>query len=228
MSIIKNYNEIKETVARIALSVGRNPEDIKIVAVSKTFSQDIVQEAIDSGISLFGENKIQEAGNKIPGLSGSASFHMIGHLQSNKAKDAVELFDVIQTIDKVSTALKINKEAEKRHKIQKILIQVNTSGEETKSGISPEKTVNIIKEIAELNNTEILGLMTMAPFTDDHDRVRNCFRTARRLLDTINDELNLDLKELSMGMSSDFTIAIEEGATLVRIGTAIFGKRTCV
>jgi len=225
MSIIENYNIIREKISGIAESAGRDPDEIKIIAVSKTFPADIIQKAIESGITVFGENKVQEAKNKIDFLKGNFSFQMIGHLQSNKAKDAVKLFDIIHSIDKESTALKINNEAEKINKIQSVLIQVNSSGETSKSGIEPEKTLNLLEKIAELKNMDILGLMTMAPFTDNNKIIQNCFKITKNLLDEINSKLNLNLSELSMGMSSDYRIAIEEGATMLRIGTAIFGNR---
>ncbi|MFC1670828.1 YggS family pyridoxal phosphate-dependent enzyme [Spirochaetota bacterium] len=225
MSLADNYKRIEELISAAAQSSGRNSEDIELVAVSKTISTNIIQEAIDSGIRLFGENRIQEAKNKISQLNGDYSFHLIGHLQSNKSKDAVKLFNLIHSIDKISTAIKVNSEAEKINKVQKILIQVNSSGENTKNGVEPEETINFVRRIAELNNIEVLGLMTMAPFTDNSELIRKSFRLTKIILDKINDELNLNLKELSMGMSQDFELAIKEGATMVRVGTAIFGER---
>ena len=226
MSIIENYRSIVDKVERIAVSAGRNPQEIKIVSVSKTFPAKAVQEAIDNGIVLFGENKIQEAKQKIAELNGEFEMHFIGHLQSNKSKDAVRLFDVIHSIDKISTAVKIDEEAGKTGKIQKVLVQVNTSGEDSKSGVHPGETVNICREILSLKSTKLTGLMTIGPLTEDEDSIRSSFRMLRNLLYKTNAELGLCMKELSMGMSSDYGIAIEEGATLLRIGSAIFGKRT--
>ncbi len=225
MSIIENYRKIEESVREAAGSCGRNAEEIRIIAVSKNFPRETVQEAIDSGIELFGENKVKEAKEKIPGLSGTFIMHMIGHLQSNKAKDAVRLFDLIHSLDKRDTAEKINREAEKIEKVQKILIQVNTSGELSKSGTDPENALNIIDAVADMKNTETLGLMTMAPYTRDTALIRDCFRKLKDTLETINSKLGTNMRELSMGMSSDYRIAIEEGATMLRIGTAIFGER---
>jgi len=225
MDIIENYIKIQKQVTETALSCGRNPEDIQIIAVSKTFPIETVQQAIDSGITIFGENKIQEAKRKIPELKGKFNIHMIGHLQSNKAKDAVKLFDLIHSIDKLSTAEKLNTEAEKAGKIQKILIQVNTSGETSKSGMTEQEVLNIITEFADLDNVEVLGLMAMAPYTDNLKIIRESFSSARILLEKINNKTGLGLKELSMGMSSDYKTAIEEGSTMVRIGSAIFGER---
>ncbi len=225
MSIIDNFSVIQKNIAESAKLSCRNPNEIQIIAVSKNFSSETIQEAVNLGIKIFGENRVQETKKKFPLITGAYSLHMIGHLQSNKAKDAVKLFEVIHSIDKIETAEKVNREAAKINKKQKILIQINSSGEKTKSGIFPENTLNIIEAVADMQNMEILGLMTMAPFTDDEDTIRRSFRLTRELLNSVNLKLGLNLKELSMGMSSDYRIAIEEGATMVRIGTAIFGKR---
>ena len=223
--IIENYRKLFEKIKDISLSEGRDPEEIRIIAVSKTFSSEIVQQAIDDGLSIFGENKIQEARHKIAELKGKFSFHLVGHLQSNKAKEAVRLFDLVHSIDKESTADKLNEEAIKINKIQKILVQVNTSGESTKSGIMPEETPEFIKNLFSFNNLKLLGLMTIGPFTGNEDEIRNSFRLLKELLNDSNKKLGIDMKELSMGMSDDYHIAIKEGATMLRIGSAIFGNR---
>ncbi|MCX8124142.1 MAG: YggS family pyridoxal phosphate-dependent enzyme [Spirochaetes bacterium] len=225
MSIIDNYNRIIAEIKRIAQKAGRNPDDIVLIAVSKTFPAEIIQQAIDNGITLFGENRVQEAKAKIPQLKGTFTFHLVGHLQSNKAKDAVKLFDCIHSIDKLSTAIEVDKEAKKINKIQNILIEVNTSGEQSKFGIEPAKTLELCKGILELHNVNCLGLMTVGPLTDNRNKIREAFKTLRLLKEEINNTLGITLKELSMGMSGDFDIAIEEGATMLRIGTAIFGQR---
>ncbi len=225
MSIIDNYRRIRDDIDAVARSCGRDPGDIRIIAVSKNFSAGIVQEAIDGGILLFGENRVQEAKGKIPLLRGDCAFHMVGHLQSNKARDAVALFEVIHSIDSVGTAERLNAEAERAGKRQKILVQVNASGEESKSGVDPRSALELAAAVTALGSIELRGLMTMAPFTDDEDVIRSCFRSTRDLLVLMNNERGLDLGELSMGMSSDYRIAVEEGATMVRIGTAIFGNR---
>lgn len=224
MRIRDNYNKIEYEINDIIQSTGRT-DTVRIIAVSKNFSAETVQEAIDSGITLFGENRIQEAKTKIPALTGEFTFHMIGHLQSNKAKEAVQLFDIIHSIDKLSTAQKVNSEAEKLNKVQKILIQVNVSGEESKSGVTAAEAPGLIKELKDLKNIQVLGLMTIGPFTDNKDIIRNVFKNTRELLHKINSIPGISLTELSMGMSSDYTIAVEEGATMVRIGSAIFGER---
>ena len=225
MSINEKYRKLCDEIKRISASAGRNADTIKIVAVSKTFPSHTIQEAIDQGLYLFGENKVQEAKQKIPELRGSFSFHLVGHLQSNKARDAVKLFDLIHSIDKTSTANKLDFEAKKINKVQKILVQVNTSGEDTKSGIEPEDTIELFKEILILQNISILGLMTIGPLTEDKNRIRESFKILKNILAEVNKELGININELSMGMSSDYPIAIEEGATMLRIGSAIFGER---
>ncbi len=223
--ILDNYSALVKEVASAAESCGRDPGSIRILAVSKTVAASTIQEAIDLGIRLFGENRVQEAGSKISELRGDFSFHLVGHLQSNKAGDAVRLFDVIHSIDKAGTAEKVEREAERAGKKQKILIQVNTSGEDTKSGVSPDKAIDLCTAAVQMRHLELLGLMTIGPFTDDTMRVRVAFAALRKLLEECNSRLGLEMRELSMGMSSDYRIAIEEGATMLRIGTALFGSR---
>jgi pyridoxal phosphate enzyme (YggS family) len=225
MSIFDNYKKVCDDIAATAGSIGRDPGNIRIIAVSKNFDVTVVQQAIDAGITIFGENKVQEAKQKVPKLRGDFTFHMVGHLQSNKARDAVKLFDMIHSIDKDDTARKVDLEAGRIGKTQKVLIQVNASGEETKSGVAPVSAVELARRIREMGHLELRGLMTMAPFTDDQNVIRRTFRVTKQLLDEINGSLGLALDELSMGMSADYRIAVEEGATLVRIGTAIFGQR---
>jgi len=225
MGIIENYKRIESEIAAIAASSGRNPPGPRIICVSKTFGEPIVQKAIEAGIRVFGENKVQEAKRKIPNLKGDFIFHMIGHLQSNKARDAVLLFDLIHSIDKNDTAAAVDREAGKLGKRQKVLIQVNTSAEVSKSGTDPADALDLVKYILDMKNLDLRGLMTMAPFTDNEIIIRETFRAARELMESINFSLGICLDELSMGMSSDYRIAVEEGATMVRIGTAIFGHR---
>ncbi len=224
-NVRKAYEGVLNDITRAASRVGRDPGDIKVIAVSKTVPADVVQSAIDAGISLFGENRVQEALAKIPLLRGAFSFHLIGHLQSNKSKDAVRLFDLIHSIDKLSTAQKVDAEAAKVGKKQSILIQVNTSGEATKSGVAPKETCNLCRDVLQCRNLVLCGLMTIGPLTEDENAIRISFRMLRELRDSINCSLGIAMKELSMGMSSDFAIAVEEGATMVRIGTLIFGAR---
>jgi hypothetical protein len=226
MGIIENYNRIQDSVRQKALDCGRNPDEITIIAVSKTFPVEDINEAIRNKIRIFGENKIQEAKIKSFEIIGNYSFHLIGHLQSNKAKDAVSIFDMIHSIDKLSTAEKVDREAAEKGKIQQILIQVNTSGEESKSGCSPEEAVELCTKISRLQNINVNGLMTIGPNTDTTDIVKQSFSLLRSLRDEMRCRTGISLNELSMGMSGDYEIAIEEGATMLRIGSAIFGKRT--
>lgn len=225
MNYYSNYKNIKNDINECASKISRDPESIKILSVSKTFPHTIVQDAINSGITLFGENKIKEAKSKIPLLSGTFEFHMIGHLQSNKAKDAVKLFSMIHSISSISTAGKINREAFNLGKIQDILIQINSSGEESKSGIAPAQSIDLAGAISEMENLNLKGIMTVGPLTDNESEIRKAFSLTRTTMETINSKLGLALKEISMGMSNDFLIAIEEGATIVRIGSSIFGSR---
>ena len=225
MSIVDNYHYIQSEIKNIALRCNRNPDDITLIAVSKTFPPEIIQEAIDNGVTLFGENRVQEAKAKIPQLKGNFTFHLVGHLQSNKAKDAVKLFDCIHSIDRLSTAIEVDKEAKKIDTIQKILIEVNTSGEESKFGVVPSQAIELCKSILDLHNVRCRGFMTVGPLTDDRLAIRNAFALLQTLRDEINMKLGTSLHELSMGMSGDYDIAIEEGSTMLRIGTAIFGKR---
>ena len=203
------------------------PSDVRIIAVSKTMPVSAIQEAYDNGQRDFGENKVQEMADKQRQLPGDIAWHMIGHLQTNKAKSAIDLFSLIHSVDRMSLAEELNREAAKKNKILPVLIQVNISGEETKSGIDPAGTRQLLQEVALLPSLSVQGLMTMPPWFENPEEARPYFIALRKLRDELAGEKipNVSLKELSMGMSGDFETAIEEGATLVRIGTAIFGER---
>jgi len=222
-----NLEKVQERIAQAALRAERNPQDIQLVAVSKTMPAETVRQAIEAGVTILGENYVQEARNKIEEIGHAARWDFIGHLQSNKAKYVVDLFDIIHSVDRLSLAREINKLAEKKGEIQKILVQVNISGEEAKSGIDPEGVSDLVREIVTLPNITVEGLMTMPPYFDNPEETRPYFIALRKLRDTLREEHGEDsaLKELSMGMSADFEVAIEEGSTLVRVGTAIFGER---
>lgn len=224
----KRIQDVNRRVEKAAQESGRSPHSIRLVAVSKTIPAKRVKEALEAGIKLFGENYVQEARAKFNELYAyHPSWHFIGHLQSNKAKYAVRLFDLIHSVDSLKLSMELNKQAKKIDKIQDVLIQVNMSGETSKSGIDPKDAVRLIKEISPLENLSIKGLMTMPPFFNDPDTVRPYFSALRDLRDQLKNESppNVSLDELSMGMTGDFEVAIAEGATLVRVGTAIFGKR---
>ena len=226
MGICENYNAIRADVDRSARACGRDPESVTVIAVSKTFPASDINEAIRGGIRVFGESRLQETKEKLPLLEGEFSLHLIGHLQSNKAKDAVRIFDLIHSIDKESTAEKVSIEAAAIGKVQKILIQVNTSGEASKSGCAPSEAAELCEKISRLQNIRVEGLMTIGPNVDTVESVKQSFSLLRTLRDRMRDRTGLALTELSMGMSGDYAIAVEEGATLLRIGSAIFGNRT--
>ena len=212
----------------MARACGRDPETVRLVAVSKTVPTNRVRQAIRAGATILGENYVQEARNKFNDLATyPVSWHFIGHLQSNKAKYAVRLFDLIHSVDTLKLARELDKQSHKINKIQEVLIQVNISEEASKSGVNVKDTYNLLKDINLLENLSVKGLMTMPPYFNAPEKVRPYFAALRGLRDRLEQQglLNISLSELSMGMTGDFEVAIQEGATLVRIGTAIFGKR---
>ena len=224
----KRLEQVKERIARAAAGCGRDPRTVKLVAVSKTVSAEYIYKAIKAGVTDLGENYVQEAREKINTLKDTqVSWHFIGHLQTNKAKVAVQLFDLIHSLDSLKLAKEINKRAAAMKKVQPVLIQVNISGEETKSGIDPAQTIDLLGQMADLNNISVRGLMTMPPFFNAPEKVRPYFQALKTLRQRIVEAKisRVQMVELSMGMSGDFETAIEEGATLVRVGTAIFGER---
>jgi hypothetical protein len=224
----ERLQQVKNRIADAARACGRDPADVRLVAVSKTVDADRVAQAIEAGADILGENYIQEARDKFNALyDRPVSWHFIGHLQSNKAKYAVRMFDLIHSVDSHKLAKALDKEAGKNDKVQDILIQVNISREETKSGIDAAEAVELLTGIGALKNVRVKGLMTMPPFFDQPEQARPYFRQLARLRDRISEAgiPDVDMKELSMGMTGDFEAAIAEGATLVRIGTAIFGAR---
>ncbi len=225
----ERLDNIADRIRKAALAGGRDPGAVRLVSVSKTVPADRVRRAVEAGAAILGENYIQEARKKFNDLIDlSVSWHFIGHLQSNKAKYAVRLFDLIHSVDSLKLAKALDKSAGKNGKVQEILIQVNISREASKSGAGEEETATLIREISLLENLSVRGLMTMPPFFDDPDRARPYFHALRGLRDRIRamNIPNVSMDELSMGMTGDFEAAVEEGATLVRVGTAIFGERT--
>lgn len=210
---------VRQRLAQAAQRAGRNPAGVALVGVSKNFPPEMVDAAVNAGLTLFGENKVQEARAKIPEVSSRAHWHLIGHLQTNKARDAVALFELIHSVDSVKLAMELNKYAERAGKTQRVLLEVNVSGEASKFGLKTEDLPAVLAEIQALPRLQVDGLMTMAPFGKDAEAARPYFRRLRELGATHG------LRELSMGMSHDFEVAVEEGATLVRVGTAIFGER---
>jgi pyridoxal phosphate enzyme (YggS family) len=224
----KQIHDVKERIKTAAVSCGRSPDDITLVAVSKTKSPDMVRRAAGAGLTVFGENYIQEARDKIASISLSGlSWHFIGHLQRNKAKYAVKLFDLIHTVDSLKLATELDKQAEKIGKVQDVLIQVNTGMEESKSGIAEKDAMGLARDMSGLRHIKVKGLMTMPPFFDAPEKVTPFFKALNRIRNRIREENipNIQMSDLSMGMTGDFEAAIKEGATLIRVGTAIFGRR---
>lgn len=231
MSIAENVGRVQERIAAAARRAGRRPEEIALMAVSKTFLPGAIREAYATGIRLFGENRVQEFAGKaeaVRSLSG-ADWHLIGHLQTNKAAKAAELFSAIDSVDSLRLAEKLDSAAEKLGKELAVLIEVNVGGEEAKSGVAPGsgELEEMLHAAPRLEHLQIQGLMTIPPFTDDPEGARPYFRKLRELRDQIAARSlpSIDMDVLSMGMTHDFEIAIEEASTCVRVGTAIFGER---
>ena len=223
--IAENLAILRQKIEETCKRSGRNPDEVKLIAVSKYFGVDSIIEAKNCGLADFGENRAQELTLKYEKLGDSVVWHMIGTLQKNKVKYAVNAADLIHSVDSLELVEEINARAEKLGKVQNILLEVKTSEEETKSGFETENEIlSIVKRCSALNNIGLKGFMTMAPLTEDANIIRKSFRDLRNLKDQINNK-GYNLTELSMGMTSDFEIAIEEGATMIRIGSAIFGDR---
>ena len=223
--IEKNLSVLKERIKKCCKTAGRNSDEIRLIAVSKYFGLDSILEVKRLGVKDFGENRAQELTLKYEKLEDSVNWHFIGTLQKNKVKYAVKAAEFIHSVESIDLAEEINKRAEKLDKVQKILIEIKTSTEETKSGVETEREIlSLVEKCSELNNVKLIGLMTMAPLTDDETIIRKSFRDLRNLKDKINTK-GFNLTELSMGMTSDFEVAIQEGATMLRIGSAILGER---
>jgi len=226
VEVIKsNLEIIKEKIKKAALKSDRNPEEIKLVAVTKTASIGQIKEAISAGIRMIGENKVQAAKEKYHILTIDTEWHLIGHLQTNKVKYAIEIFDCIQSVDSIKLAKEIDKRSLQFGKTTNILIEVNVSGEKTKYGIKPEEVEAFLKEISEFSGIRVRGLMTIAPIEEMKEKVRPYFRKLRELSQEIKGKniKNIKMDYLSMGMTDDFEIAVEEGANMLRIGRGIFG-----
>src|SRR5437667_4883303 len=232
MSIAENIRHVHERIAAAARRAGRNPQEIGLLAVSKTFPAGHIRQAYEAGIRIFGENRVQEFSAKAEAVRElrDAQWHMIGHLQTNKAAKAVELFSAVDSVDSLKLAEKLNLAAEKIGKKLAVLIEVNLGGEKAKSGIAPEKPEleQILQSAPQLEHMAIDGLMTIPPFTEDPQQARPYFRKLRELRDklALRKLPGVSMDTLSMGMSHDFEVPIEDGSTYVRVGTAIFGERT--
>ena len=225
VSLIENFERIQQRIRLACDRCQRDRNSVSLLAVTKSQPPEVVREAVDCGQVLFGENKVQEAKAKIPLCPGRVRWHFIGHLQSNKCREAVEMFEMIQSVDGLSLAREIHKRAEPAGRTMPVLLEVNVAGEASKFGYHPETLLAELEEINALRRIEIQGLMTVPPWSAEPEKSRPHFRQLRELKQKCEQILGVPLPHLSMGMSGDFEIAIEEGATLVRVGTALFGPR---
>ncbi|MHB8773213.1 MAG: YggS family pyridoxal phosphate-dependent enzyme [Syntrophales bacterium] len=227
MSIADNIRCVRERIAAAAGRSGRSAAAVRLMAVTKTVDDARIGEAIRAGVEIIGENYVQEAKQKIETLGKSCQWHFIGRLQTNKAKYAVHLFDMIHSVDRLELAAEIDRRARLAGRVMPVLIEVNLAGEATKSGVPPAGAAELVRAAAALENLAVSGLMTMPPFFDDPEEARPYFGALRELRDRLAAEAipRAELRELSMGMSGDYAVAVEEGATIVRVGRAIFGER---
>lgn len=226
MDLASNFETIQERIRAACERVDRDPASVELIAVSKKQTVQAITEIADEGQILFGESRVQEAKLKIPQCPGNLRWHMIGHLQTNKCRDAVHFFQMIQSVDSMKIAEEINKWADRAAKSMPILLEVNVAGEASKNGYSPEAVLEELDALNALSHIEIHGLMTIAPFSPEVEKVRPYFKKLREIKTACEEILGAPLPHLSMGMSHDFEVAIEEGATMVRIGTTLFGDRT--
>jgi hypothetical protein len=224
-TVAENIQALHDRIAQAAGRASRDANDVLLLAITKTFPAEVVREAYDAGLRHFGENRVQEAKAKIPQLPGNIHWHLVGHLQSNKARDAVEFFEMIHAVDSLKLAAELEKWADRASKRIPVLLEVNVAGESSKFGLKPELLVETATQVAAFRRLELQGLMTVPPFLKEVEQVRPFFRKLRELRTEVEQALGVSLPHLSMGMSHDFEIAIEEGATIVRVGTAIFGER---
>src|SRR6266576_548213 len=225
-SVSENLERVREQIARAAAKVGRAASDIELVAITKTHPAEQVREAIEAGQDLFGESRVQEARAKIPQLPSNVHWHFVGHLQKNKVRQALPLFELIHSVDSLALAQDINRIAEEEGLYPRILLEVNVAGEGSKFGFAPDDLREQMEALLALPRLSILGLMTIPPVAEQAEASRKYFVELRELRDRLQAEFRVDLAQLSMGMTQDFPVAIEEGATLVRVGTAIFGERS--
>jgi PLP dependent protein len=223
--IVEQLQAVRDEISRAAVAAGRNPDDVKLVAVSKTFPASAIQTAYDDEQRLFGENRVQELDQKCNILPNDIEWHLIGHLQGNKVGPAVACADYIHAVDSVKLLERINRLAGEINKTPNVLLEINISGEDSKFGTTEQDAMELATVAVKCPNLNFVGLMTMAPFGADDAELHHIFSSLRQLRDKIADRFTITLPELSMGMSADYKIAIAEGATFVRVGTAIFGKR---
>lgn len=227
MSVADNLRQVLDRIAAAAKRAGRDPGAAGLVTVTKTVGSERIREAVAAGAQVLGENRVQEAKEKIEALGSIARWHLIGRLQTNKAKYAVRLFDLIHSVDSIDLARELDRQAAKTGKVQDVLIEVNIAGEQQKAGIGANEAAGLVREAAKLGHLRVQGLMTMPPYSEDPEDSRPHYRRLRELSAAIDAEgiPGVSMRLLSMGMSGDYEVAVEEGATLVRVGTAIFGER---
>ena len=223
--IDKNWTSLKDRISRACNHVQRDPDEIQVIAVGKTRTADEISAALECGLHVVGENRVQEAEAKSRSLTDSVSWHLIGHLQRNKAKKAAALFDMVQSLDSLRLAQALDLQARELNKSQEMLLQVNTSGEESKFGVAPAEAKSLAEGVAQCANLRVRGLMTIGAHTDDEDEIRTSFRSLRETAEELGEISGIEMSILSMGMSGDFEIAISEGANMIRLGTALFGPR---
>ena len=225
-SIAENLERVGEQIAQAAAKSGRSVDDVDLVAISKTHAAEKVREAIEAGQTLFGESRVQEARIKIPELPSNARWHFVGHLQKNKIRHALPLFELIHSVDSLALAQDINRISEEDGLHPRVLLEVNAAGEGSKFGFQPDKLRAEMESLLALPRLSILGLMCIPPIAEEAEPSRKYFVALRELRDRVQNEFHVDLAQLSMGMTQDYAVAVEEGATLVRVGTAIFGERS--
>lgn len=225
MDLASNLNAVRDRIAAACARSNRPPDAVQLLAVTKGRPPEVVDQAFALGLRLFGENRVQEAKAKLPLCANGIEWHMIGHLQSNKCRDATALFDVIESVDSIHLARELHKTAAQAARHLRVLLEVNVAGEATKFGLAPDQLPALIEQFNQFPRLQIQGLMAIAPWTPEPEKVRPCFARLRELRQRCAEILGAPLPELSMGMSGDFEVAIEEGATIVRLGTALFGPR---
>ncbi|MCY3683952.1 MAG: YggS family pyridoxal phosphate-dependent enzyme [Gemmatimonadetes bacterium] len=224
-AIAENLKRVQDRIDSATRRSGRSADAVKLIVVTKTWPADVVQQVVDAGTRVLGESRVQEAQHKVPEVAGTVSWHLVGHLQRNKVKIALPLFDLIHSVDTLRLAKEISRWAVRRNTPARVLVQVNTSGEASKFGISPNAALDLVEQVDDLQGVSVAGLMTIGAFAPDPETARPNFVLLRQIRDHIAIH-KPHVSALSMGMTGDFEVAIEEGATMVRVGTAIFGQRT--
>jgi len=227
IDVAANYRKVLDCIDDATAKSRRDAGQVKLLAATKSQSIELIRAAVDAGITLIGENYVREAAGKKRRIGAAIEWHMIGHLQRNKVKAAVDLFDVFESLDNLPLARELDKEGQKRNKIIRVFVEVNLGGEESKTGVNDSEAPSFVQQVASLSHLRVEGLMSVPPYREDPEEVRPYFRKLRLLREKLGDihSPRLELRELSMGMSHDYKVAIEEGASIVRIGTALFGAR---